>query len=153
MTGLGNQRACPAPLDAEPMKMPDVKYARTFPRAGRLVRIMFLSVFMWASVFAFPYVVYRMFFEPDPEIQRTWALAALGCLVCGAGSRFLIYVIGSKIRCPLCQGASFQTARCRMNENARRYPPLTYSTTMVIDMFIYRRFVCKYCGTPFRLRK
>lgn len=135
------------------MKMPDVKYARTFPRAGRLVRIMFLSALLWACVFALPYLLYRMVFEEDADLQRIWAMASLGCLLLGAFSRLLIYLIGSKIRCPLCQGATFQSPRCRMNENARKYLFFTYSTTMVIDMVVFRRFVCKYCGTPFRLRK
>ncbi len=139
--------------DSIPMKMPAVKYARTFPRAGRLVKIMFLSAIMWVCVFAFPYLGYRMFFEEDPDVQRIWAGATLGCLLLGAGARLLIYLIGTKIRCPLCQGAVFQTARCRMNPNARKYLFFSYSTTMVLDMFIFRRFVCKYCGTPFRLRK
>lgn len=135
------------------MKMPDVKYARTFPRAGRLVRMMFFSVFFWACVLGLPYALYRMFFNSTPETQRWWGMGALGCLVIGALIRGIMYASGKNIRCPLCQGATFQTARCRMNQNARKIPGLSYTTTMVIDMFFYRRFVCKYCGTPFRLRK
>ncbi len=133
--------------------MPEVKYARTFPRSRRLVKMMFLSLLLWICVIGLPVTLFQMVFESDPHKQRLWAAGALGCLVLGALIRLIIYAAGSKIRCPLCQGAPFQTARCRMNDNARRYPPLTYSTSMVLDMFIYRRFVCKYCGTPFRLRK
>ena len=139
------------------MKMPDVKYARTFPRAGRLVKVMFLSLLMWICVLGLPFCLYMMLFGQSgaegQDQQRWWAVGALACLVLGVLIRGIIYVLGTKIRCPLCQGASFQTARCRMNQNARKIPLLSYSTTMVIDMFIYRRFVCKYCGTPFRLRK
>ena len=135
------------------MKMPAVKYARTFPRAGRLVKIMFLSLILWICVLGLPFVLFMMFFEENGDHQRWWALAALGCLLIGGFTRLIIYLMSTKIRCPLCQGAAFQTARCRMNENARKAPGLSYSTTMVLDMFIFRRFVCKYCGTPFRLRK
>ena len=141
-------RSAPAP-----MKMPATKYSRTFPRAGRLVKIIFLSIILWVCVIGLPYTLFRMIFEGNPDHQRLWAIGALACLLLGAFARLMIYVIGSKIRCPLCQGASFQTARCRMNENARKYPLVSYSTTMVLDMIIHRRFVCKYCGTPFRLRK
>lgn len=135
------------------MKMPAVKYARTFPRAGRLVKIMFLSVLFWVSVFGLPYLLFRMVFEEEADQQRLWALGALGALSLAGLARLFIYLLGAKIRCPLCQGSIFQTARCRMNSNARKYPLLSYSTTMVVDMFLFRRFVCKYCGTPFRLRK
>lgn len=135
------------------MKMPAVKYARTFPRAGRLVKIMFLSAILWVCVLGLPYVLFMMFFGDTGDNQKWWAVAALAFLVVGVLIRVIIYVLSTKIRCPLCQGATFQTARCRMNQNARKIPVLSYSTTMVVDMFIYRRFVCKYCGTPFRLRK
>ncbi|MFT5402987.1 MAG: hypothetical protein ACI9DF_001819 [Verrucomicrobiales bacterium] len=135
------------------MKMPATKYSRTFPRAGRVVKIMLLSILLWVCVIGLPYTLFRTMFEGDPAQQRLWAVGALACLVLGSLIRLLIYLIGSKIRCPLCQGAAFQTARCRMNQNARKYPVLSYSTTMVLDMMIYRRFVCKYCGTPFRLKK
>ena len=135
------------------MRMPAMKYARTFPRARRLVKITFLSVLMWACVFGLPYLLFQMLFEEEAETQRLWAMGVLACLLAGVLARLFIYFIGSKIHCPLCQGAPFQTARCRMNENARKYPLLTYSTTMVIDMLVFRRLVCKYCGTPFRLRR
>ena len=135
------------------MKMPDVKYARTFPRAGRLVKMMFFSLFIWVCVLGLPFVLYMMFFGPVAEHQRWWAVGALACIILGGLVRAIIYATGKHVRCPLCQGATFQTARCRMNQNARKYPGVTYSTSMVIDMFLFRRFVCKYCGTPFRLRK
>lgn len=133
--------------------MPSVKYARTFPRAGRLVRVMFMSVILWICLLALPVLLFKMFFEKDPDVQRLWGAGALGCLVLGGLVRGIIYMMSSKIRCPLCQGATLQMARCRMNQNARKYPLLSYSTSKILDMFIFRRFVCKYCGTPFRLRK
>lgn len=135
------------------MKMPALKYARTFPRAGRLVKIMFLSAILWVCVLGLPYVLFMMFVGDTGDNRQWWAVAALACLIIGVLTRVIIYVFSTKIRCPLCQGATFQTARCRMNQNARKIPVLSYSTTMVIDMFTFRRFVCKYCGTPFRLKK
>jgi hypothetical protein len=135
------------------MKMPAVKYARTFPRAGRLLKVMFLSLLLWVCVLGLPYFLFMMFFGNAGDNQKWWAVAALVALVLGVLLRLIIYALSTKIRCPLCQGATFQTASCRMNQNARKAPLLSYSTSMVLDMFIYRRFVCKYCGTPFRLRK
>lgn len=117
------------------------------------MRIMFLSLVLWTCIFVLPVLLFRMVFEEEPDAQKIWALAALGCLLLGALSRLLIYFLGTKVRCPLCQGAIFQTARCRMNNNARKHLFFSYSTSMILDMFTFRRFVCKYCGTPFRLRK
>ncbi len=135
------------------MSMPALKYARTFPRAGRLVKVMILSLLLWVCVLGLPYFLFMMFFGGSGDLQKLWAVAALVALILGVLLRVVIYMLSTKIRCPLCQGAAFQTASCRMNQNARKAPLLSYSTSMVLDMFIYRRFVCKYCGTPFRLRK
>ena len=117
------------------------------------MKIMFLSLLLWICVLGLPVFLYMMFFSEAGDYQRWWAIGALACLILGVLTRVVIYMLSTKIRCPLCQGASFQTASCRMNQNARKAPGLSYSTTMVLDMFVYRRFVCKYCGTPFRLRK
>lgn len=134
-------------------KMPQAKYARSFPRPRRLVVVMTFNLILWLCLFALPVTLFQMFFAPEPHLQRVWAAVSLACLILGVLARVCVYVLAGNIRCPLCQGAIFRSAKCRMNENARKYPLMTYSTSMVIDMYLYRRFVCKYCGTPFRLRR
>lgn len=133
-------------------KMPERKYARTFPRPARLVRIAFFSIILWAAVLALPYFLYQMFTQSDQE-QRMAAIWALVALIVGVLAKVIIYVTSSRTRCPLCQGNIFHRARCHMHENARLYPMMSYSTTIVVDMLLFGRFICKYCGTAFRLKK
>ena len=117
------------------------------------MKVMILSALLWLCVLGLPYFLFMMFIGEAGENQKWWAVAALVALIFGVLLRIIVYMLSTKIRCPLCQGAIFQTARCRMNQNARKAPGLSYSTSMVLDMYVYRRFVCKFCGTPFRLRK
>ncbi|MDF1788005.1 MAG: hypothetical protein P1U82_19225, partial [Verrucomicrobiales bacterium] len=105
--------------------MPAVKYARTFPRAGRLVKVMILSLLLWVCVLGLPYFLFMMFFGGSGDLQKLWAVAALVALILGVLLRVVIYMLSTKIRCPLCQGATFQTASCRMNQNARKAPLLS----------------------------
>ena len=80
------------------MKMPDAKYARTFPRAGRLVKMMFFSLFLWVCVLGLPFVLYMMFFGPVAEHQRWWAVGALACIILGGLVRAIIYATGKHVR-------------------------------------------------------
>jgi len=123
--------------------------ARHFQRAGEL-RLGILYAALQAGsygalvFFGIQFVLFRQ------EIDGLISIAAVLCVV-GVGLVRMLH--GNRVTCPLCHGQVLARRRCRMHRNAKRYWPLSYRASALIDMTVRGIFHCPFCGTLFRLKK
>lgn len=127
--------------------------ARAFPSPGKLLRVMFLGALVFIAIVSFPVLIYLMVMEPEPDRKRFFAYGCLIAVVVGCVSRFLIYLQSTQTRCPLCMANMFHSQRCRKHRDSSKYPLFSYLGSMILDLFFTGRFICMYCGTPFRIWK
>lgn len=75
-------------------------------------------------------------------------LAALGAYLMLWLVRF---AMNRSLSCQLCHGPILHSKKCRKHRDARRFGPLGYSQSLILDATMHGRYTCMYCGTPFRL--
>jgi len=72
--------------------------------------------------------------------------------LCGAvASRLMLAFHGRGCPCQLCHGPVLQDKDCNKHCDARRYWPLSYRQSLLVDAALRGRFNCMYCGTPYRM--
>jgi hypothetical protein len=132
--------------------------ARAHPRPGQLVMAVFLNLMIWvaagyAGFAGFQGYLHRAYGSGHTLIQEAWGLrlaVALGVVILFS---VLAFLHGVSTKCPLCHGTPFHAKRCHMNQAAVRFPLIGYRASAVLCLITMGRFVCMYCGTPFRWRK
>ena len=92
-------------------------------------------------------VVLALTFLVSKTYGLLFLMLALGfCLV------FAIRWIHSRsVSCPLCHGKLLHGSKCHKHIDARRHSLFTYTSSL--DVVLSGKFICMYCGTPFRLRR
>ncbi len=129
--------------------MPRIQRARAFKQPGRLYWLVFLSFLSWCALGFALWALAQMLITSD----RSFGFYML----CGVGGYIFLrvwgYVQALNLKCPLCHGMVMHQAKCHKHRDARRLGPLNYRTTIAIDILTTGKFICMYCGTPFRMKK
>ncbi len=123
--------------------------ARSFRHPGRIWVAMLLCYVSWVMLMG-AVVLIVMLFVTGERMYGVWGLGALVSYILLLGMR---YLQSEAIKCPLCHGPALQSKRCRKHADARRHLFFGHRVSIMIDLLIFRRFHCMYCGTPFRLRE
>jgi hypothetical protein len=123
--------------------------ARPFHRPGQLrlgilYALMQLACYGVILYFGIEFARFR-----DREDGLLLIGGAVGVVVIG----LVRMVHGQRVTCPLCHCQVLAEKRCRMHRDARRYWPLSYRASALIDMLLRGTYHCPYCGTLFRLKR
>ena len=120
--------------------------ARHFKKSGAVVFAVFiwlLGVICLASAVT---AIIMMIF-----IDRAYGQLFLMSMITYGFLRMIRFTMGRSLCCPLCHGGILQSKSCNMHRDARKWGFLSYPATLLADAAMRGRFVCMYCGTPFRL--
>jgi uncharacterized Zn-finger protein len=86
-------------------------------------------------------------------IGKTYGILFLGMVFVFVGIRMLRWGHSRSVSCPLCHGKVMHGSQCHKHREASRRRPFGYISSLFVDVALFGRFNCMYCGTPFRLKR
>lgn len=102
-----------------------------------------LVILMWASVpAALGFLVYGIFHD-----EHNWLVIAAGVVFLGLFCSILNYMMGGRLKCPLCMVPPLQNRRCSKHRTAQKL--FGSHRLKVAQSILFRdNFRCPYCGEP-----
>lgn len=86
-------------------------------------------------------------------LGKAYGILFLGMSFVFVGIQMLRWGHSRLVSCPLCHGKVMHGSQCRKHREASRRRPFGYISSLFVDVALFGRFNCMYCGTPFRLKR
>ena len=128
--------------------MPLQASARHFPKSSSIWLGMILWIFHGAVVVTGIVALTLTFL-----VGKSYGIIFIGMAFAFAGIQMLRWGHSRSVSCPLCHGKVIHGSQCRKHREASRRRPFGYISSLFVDVALFGRFNCMYCGTPFRLKR
>lgn len=128
--------------------MPLQASARHFPKSSSIWFGMILWIFHCAVVVTGIVALTLTFL-----VGKSYGIIFIGMAFAFAGIQMLRWGHSRSVSCPLCHGKVIHGSQCRKHREASRRRPFGYISSLFVDVALFGRFNCMYCGTPFRLKR
>jgi uncharacterized Zn-finger protein len=128
--------------------MPLQASARHFPKSSSIWFGMILWIFHCAVVVTGIVALTLTFL-----VGKSYGIIFIGMAFAFAGIQMLRWGHSRSVSCPLCHGKVIHGSQCRKHRQASRRRPFSYISSLFVDVALFGRFNCMYCGTPFRLKR
>jgi uncharacterized Zn-finger protein len=128
--------------------MPLQASARHFPNSSSIWFGMILWIFHCAVVVTGIVALTLTFL-----VGKSYGIIFIGMAFAFAGIQMLRWGHSRSVSCPLCHGKVIHGSQCRKHREASRRRPFGYISSLFVDVALFGRFNCMYCGTPFRLKR
>lgn len=122
---------------------------RSVPHKGPLITAVLFTIAFYLCLVGLFAAIFAFFILRNVPA----AGVVIGFIVISSILWLLSYFKRREARCPLCQGTPFLDSRAHYHVNAKRYFPLNYGTSNIINALVVQRYRCHYCGTRFDLLK
>jgi hypothetical protein len=128
--------------------MPLQASARHFPKSSSIWIGMILWAFQGVACLTGIIALVLTFL-----VGKSFGILFIGMACAFAGIQMLRWGHSRSVSCPLCHGKVIHGSQCHKHREASRRRPFGYISSLFVDVALFGRFNCMYCGTPFRLKR
>lgn len=115
------------------------------PSAYIITKFRIASLLVILTYLLIPVILWTLFC--GFYIGREWFLWAGGALLLSLGSMVTKFLIGGRLRCPLCMMPPLANRGCARHRNAYRLFG-SYKLAVAGSILLKNSFRCPYCGEP-----